>query len=107
MMASSRADLLVALGGFGVKADDEPVVGADVDLLTCRLPAPLQEPSALRGAAVGDRDGGARFQSRISVLTWRISAESAVLPGRQHTRTGMPVRVTAMPTTTWGRSSRK
>ena len=47
-----------------------------------------------------------RFQSRISALTWRINAESEVLPGQHHTRTGIPVRVTAIPTTTCGRSSR-
>jgi hypothetical protein len=29
-----------------------------------------------------------------------------VFPGQHHTRTGMPSRVTAMPMTTWGRSSR-
>ena len=42
----------------------------------------------------------------MSSLTWRISAESAVFPGQHHTRSGMPSRVTAMPITTWGRSSR-
>ena len=42
----------------------------------------------------------------MSSLTWRISAESLVFPGQHHTRSGMPSRVTAMPMTTWGRSSR-
>jgi hypothetical protein len=32
-----------------------------------------------------------RVQSRISSLTWRISVESAVLPGQHHTRTGIGV----------------
>ena len=45
-------------------------------------------------------------QSRMSVLTCRISAESDVLPGQDQTRTGMPSRVTAMPITICGRSSR-
>ena len=42
----------------------------------------------------------------MSSLTWRISAESAVFPGQHHTRSGIPSRVTAIPITTWGRSSR-
>ena len=42
----------------------------------------------------------------MSSLTWRISAESAVFPGQHQTRTGMPSRVTAIPITIWGRSSR-
>ena len=41
-------------------------------------------------------------QSRSSSLTWRISGESVVLPGQHHTRTGIPSRVTAIPTTTCG-----
>ena len=45
-------------------------------------------------------------QSRMSVLTCRISAESDVFPGQHQTRTGMPSRVTAMPITICGRSSR-
>ena len=49
----------------------------------------------------------ARVQSRRSCLTWRMrSAESVVLPGQHHTRTGIPARVTAMPITICGRSSR-
>jgi hypothetical protein len=32
----------------------------------------------------------------MSSLTWRINAESEVLPGCHHTRTGMPSRVTAI-----------
>ena len=48
-----------------------------------------------------------RVQSRSSSLTWRISGESEVLPGQHHTRTGIPSRVTAIPTMTWGRSSRE
>ena len=47
-----------------------------------------------------------RVQSRMSALTWRISAESAVFPGQHQTRTGMPSRVTAIPITICGRSSR-
>src|SRR3954471_12229115 len=43
-----------------------------------------------------------KVQSRSSSLTWRISGEPAVLPGQHHTRTGIPSRVTAIPTTTWG-----
>ena len=43
----------------------------------------------------------------MSFLTCRISPVSAVLPGQHHTRTGMPSRVTAIPTMTWGRSSRE
>jgi hypothetical protein len=42
----------------------------------------------------------------MSSLTCRISAESAVFPGQHHTRTGMACRVTAMPITICGRSSR-
>ena len=42
----------------------------------------------------------------MSSFTWRISAESAVFPGQHHTRSGIPSRVTAIPMTTWGRSSR-
>ena len=42
----------------------------------------------------------------MSSLTWRISAESAVFPGQHQTRSGIPSRVTAMPITTCGRSSR-
>src|SRR5215218_4839085 len=41
-----------------------------------------------------------------SSLTSEITAWSAVLPGQTQTRTGIPVRVTARPTTTWGRSGR-
>jgi hypothetical protein len=41
----------------------------------------------------------------MSALTWWISAESVVLPGQHHTRTGIPERVTATPITIWGRSS--
>jgi len=48
----------------------------------------------------------ASVQSRRSALTWRISTWSLVLPGQHHTLTGMPVRVTAIPTTICGRSSR-
>src|SRR5579863_1011250 len=43
----------------------------------------------------------------MSSLTWRIRAESFVFPGQHHTRSGMPSRVTAMPMTIWGRSSRR
>ena len=43
----------------------------------------------------------------MSCLTCRISAESFVLPGQHHTRTGIPSRVTAIPITIWGRSSRE
>ena len=43
----------------------------------------------------------------MSSLTWRISAESSVLPGQHHTRTGIPSRVTAIPITICGRSSRE
>ena len=32
---------------------------------------------------------------------------SALFPGHDHTRTGIPVRVTANPITIWGRSSRE
>src|SRR6266511_2150114 len=39
----------------------------------------------------------ASVQSRRSALTWRISAESVVLPGQHHTRTGIPVRVWCWP----------
>jgi hypothetical protein len=42
----------------------------------------------------------------MSSFTCRISAESAVFPGQHQTRSGIPSRVTAMPMTTWGRSSR-
>ena len=42
----------------------------------------------------------------MSSLTCRISAESLVSPGQHQTRTGIPSLVTAMPITTWGRSSR-
>jgi hypothetical protein len=49
----------------------------------------------------------ANVQSRMSSRAWRISAESLVLPGQHHTRTGIPALVTAMPITTWGRSSRE
>ena len=42
----------------------------------------------------------------MSSFTWRIRAELAVFPGQHHTRSGMPSRVTAIPITTWGRSSR-
>ena len=42
----------------------------------------------------------------MSSLTWRISAESLVFPGQHHTRSGIPSRVTAIPMTIWGRSSR-
>ena len=48
-----------------------------------------------------------RVQSRMSSLTCRISAWSLVLPGQHHTRTGIPSRVTAIPITIWGRSSRE
>ena len=48
-----------------------------------------------------------RVHSRRSALTWRISPESAVFPGQDQTRTGIPSRVTAMPTMTCGRSSRE
>ena len=48
-----------------------------------------------------------RVHSLMSSRTWRIRSVSVVLPGQDHTRTGMPSRVTAMPTTTWGRSSRE
>ena len=34
-------------------------------------------------------------------------AVSAVLPGKVQQRTGTPSRVTAIPITTWGRSSRR
>ena len=43
----------------------------------------------------------------MSSRTWRIRSVSVVLPGQDHTRTGMPSRVTAIPTTTCGRSSRE
>jgi hypothetical protein len=46
-------------------------------------------------------------QSRRSSFTCRISGESELLPGQHHTRTGIPSRVTAIPTTTCGRSSRE
>lgn len=36
-------------------------------------------------------------------MTWRINAESAVLPRQHYQRTGIPSRVTVMPTT-WGKS---
>ena len=48
-----------------------------------------------------------RVQALMSPRTWRIRSVSPVLPGQDHTRTGMPSRVTAIPTTTWGRSSRE
>jgi hypothetical protein len=48
-----------------------------------------------------------RVHSRRSFLTWRIRPESAVFPGQDQTRTGIPSRVTAMPTMTWGSSSRE
>jgi hypothetical protein len=48
-----------------------------------------------------------RVQSPMSSGTWRINAELAVFPGLHHTRTGIPSRVTAIPTTTCGRSSRE
>jgi hypothetical protein len=43
----------------------------------------------------------------MSSRAWRINAESVVFPGQHHTRTGIPARVTAMPITTWGGSSRE
>ena len=45
--------------------------------------------------------------SRRSWRTWRIRALSPVPPGQDQTRTGIPSLVTAMPTTTCGRSSRE
>jgi len=47
-----------------------------------------------------------RHQSRMSSFTCRISAESLVSPGQHQTLTGIPSLVTAIPMTTWGRSSR-
>ena len=44
---------------------------------------------------------------RRSCLTCRIRPESAVFPGQDQTRTGIPSRVTAIPTMTCGRSSRE
>ena len=38
----------------------------------------------------------------MSSRTWRIRSVSVVLPGQDQTRTGMPSRVTAMPTTHLG-----
>jgi hypothetical protein len=48
-----------------------------------------------------------RVQSRISSLTWRISAWSEAFPGQHQQRTGIPSLVTAMPMTICGRSSRE
>jgi len=88
----------VRLGGPGAQllADDVMAV-----------PGP-QVPAVLGGgeAPVGDPDDPGQGPVRMSSLTWRISAESFMFPGQHHTRTAMPSRVTAMPMTTWGRSSR-
>src|SRR5947207_14014792 len=38
----------------------------------------------------------------MSSRAWRISSLSPVPPGQDQTRTGIPSRVTAIPTMTWG-----
>ena len=86
--------------------------GAGAELLPDDVPAAAlhQGAAVLLGgeAAVGDPDDlRQRPLAAGPVLTCRIRPESAVFPGQDQTRTGIPSRVTAIPTMTCGRSSRE
>ena len=82
-------------GGLGFGRAGAQLLPEDVVL----VPGP-QVAAVVRGgeAAVGDPHDSGQGPVPQVVLTWRISAESAVLPGQHQTRT--PSRLAAIPITT-------
>ena len=102
-----RGHVLVAAGPGRRRAG---LRGAGAQLLTQDVAVPAGGQVAavlLRGEpAVGHPDHLPQGPVPQVVFDLPDHGESLVLPGRPH-RTGIPSRVTAIPTTTWGRSSRE